>query len=62
MNLHLGWSLGLVQEALVAMCKTAPGKEICEANNYTVHGFFELHLCLLTRNDKIKLINEAEAP
>ena len=28
----VGWSLGLFQEALSAMCKTAPSKEIHEAN------------------------------
>ncbi len=54
-----GWSLGLFQEALLAMCKTAPAKETHEANNYEIHGFFELHLRVLTRNAKIKLMKHA---
>ena len=44
----LGLSLGLFQEALVATCKTAPGHERHEANNYAIHGFLKLHLRLLT--------------
>ena len=55
-NPPLELSRGLFPEALLATCKTAPGHERHDANDYAVHGFLKLHLCLLTWNAKVKLM------
>ena len=67
MNALAGWFHDLFQDALSALCKTPPGKDIHRLSkdivqkhynsvHYVAYGFFALHLHLVTRKPQIELL------